>query len=138
MKEVQLKLLSAIFGDTEFDITDISGSWFFIPDYILGIREKYQDSNHPCYVHEKAFLESYGIVKVYVRSASASDASPPDYLFHERHVHQPFCALSKDGVVAVIKPRKIGAANFRTIKKLCDEPDSEWQKFLYACMKRVS
>lgn len=138
MKEVQLKFLSAIFPDIDCNQSDFAGSWFFVPDYILGIREKYRDSNHPCFVHEKAYLEAYGIVKVYVRSASTSDSSPPDYLLHEKHSHQPFCSLSKDGVVAVIKPRKIGAANFRTIKKLCDESDLAWQKFLYACIKRVS
>lgn len=138
MKEVQLKLLSAMMGDAVPELEKVSGSWFFIPDYLLGIREKYKDSNHPCFVHQHSFLASYGVVKVYVRSASETDASPPDFLFHERHTHQPFCALKKDGVITVTRPRKIGAANFRILKKFCDEPDSDWQRFLYACIKRVS
>jgi hypothetical protein len=138
MKELQVKLLTALVGEVESNIEKESGCWFLIPDYILRIPEKYRDSTHPCFVHNESKLSAYGMVKVYIRSASTSDVVPPEYIHHDRHLHSESCPLRKDGTVSVIRPVRIGAANFRNLIPKCDEPDLEWQHFLYACVKKVS
>lgn len=138
MNELQVKLLTALVGEIESNIEQESGSWFLIPDYILRIPEKYRDSTHPCFVHNESKLAAYGMVKVYIRSASTSDAAPPEFIHHERHSHTESCPLKKDGIVSVIRPARIGAANFRQLVSKCDEPDLEWQHFLYVCLKKVS
>jgi hypothetical protein len=138
MKELQLKLLTALFSDIETSLDETSGEWFLIPDYILRIPEKYRDSTHPCYVHNESKLAAYGLVKVYIRSTTTSDAVPPEYIHHERHLHGAGCPLSKDGIVSVVRPARIGAANFRQLAPKCTESDLEWQHFLYACIKKVS
>ena len=138
MKEIQLKLLTALLSDAESSQEVISGQWFLIPDYILRIPEKYRDSTHPCFVHNESRLSAYGFVKVYIRSTTTSDAAPPEYIHHERHSHAASCPLTKDGIVSVIRPARIGAANFRQLNPKCGETDMDWQHFLYACIKRVS
>jgi hypothetical protein len=138
VRELQLKLLEALLQGVEVSPNDTAGEWFQIPDTILNIREKYENSMHPCFVFTEARLSAYGVVKVYVRSASRFEASPPEYVLHEKHTHHGSCPLSKDAVVSLIRPATIGSASLRSLKPKCSEPNEVWRKYFYDCLKQVS
>jgi len=138
MRELQLKLLEALMDGIDIPPQQTAGEWFQIPDTVLNIREKYEKSMHPCFVLTEARLSAYGVVKVYVRSASRLEASPPEYILHERHSHQGACSLSKDAVVSLIRPATIGSANLRHLKPKCSEPNEVWRKYFVDCLKQVS
>jgi len=138
MREIQRKFLSALLDDSESQTAKTDGNWFLIPDRTLRISEKYRNSAHPCFVQTENLLSPYGIVRVFVRSTSTSQASPPEFLHHTAHPRHHSCSLKLDGVVSVGRSIRVGALNFQGITPQCDEKDEEWRKYLCACIKRVS
>jgi hypothetical protein len=138
VRELQLKLLEALLDGVAISPQETAGDWYQIPDSLLNIREKYQNSMHPCFILSDAQLSGYGVIKVYIRSASRLEAAPPEFILHERHSHQGACPLSKDAVVSLIRPATIGSANLRHYKPKCTEPNEIWRKFFVDCLKQVS
>jgi hypothetical protein len=138
MREMQLKFLEAMLKDLDPTPDETAGDWFLISDVILNIPEKYPKSTHPCFVRVESRLSPYGLVKVFIRSASVNEVAPPEYLHHQPHSHFHSCPLKKEGVVSLIRPARIGAANFRFITPKCTELDEDWRRYFFACLKKVS
>ena len=70
MGELQHKLLEALFPLTSAVDSIAEGDWFLIPDNSTRILEKYDSSAHPGFIPDGGLVDPFGIVAVWIRSAS--------------------------------------------------------------------
>ena len=134
MGELQFKLLEALFPLTT-DVDSIAeGEWFLIPDNSTRILEKYDSSVHPVFIPDGGLVDPFGLVDVWIRSASLT-GEMPKWLIHGAHIHDKVteCPLKRNGTVGISTPRKVGAYNFRNLKPKCHEVDKVWLNSFYAC-----
>jgi hypothetical protein len=132
--ELQFKLLEALFPLTT-DVDSIAeGEWFLIPDNSTRILEKYDSSVHPVFIPDGGLVDPFGLVDVWIRSASLT-GEMPKWLIHGAHIHDKVaeCPLKRNGTVGISTPRKVGAYNFRNLKPKCHEVDKVWLNSFYAC-----
>lgn len=134
MSELQHQLLAALFPLTSTVDSIAEGDWFLIPDNSTRILEKYDSSAHPGFIPDGGLVDPFGIVQVWIRSASLS-GEMPEWLIHSAHFHDRTseCPLNRIGSVGIANPRKVGAYNFRNLKPKCHETDKIWLNSFYAC-----
>ena len=134
MGDLQYKLLEALFPLTSPVDSIKEGDWFLIPDNSTRILEKYDSSAHPGFIPDGGLVDPFGIVLVWIRSASLS-GEMPEWLIHGAHYHDRTteCPLNRNGSVGIAIPRKVGAYNFRNLKPKCHETDKIWLNSFYAC-----
>jgi hypothetical protein len=132
--ELQHKVLEALFPLIIDPVSILEGDWFLIPDKSTGIREKYELSAHPVFIPDGGVQNPYGLVDVWIRSASMT-GEMPDWLLHRAHFHDrnSNCPLKLDGAIGIAKPKRIGGYNFRRIERICHESDKVWLNSFYSC-----
>ena len=137
MGELQSKLLEALFTLTSSDQSITVGDWYLVPDNSARILEKYNSSAHPGFIPDGGLTNPYGVVSVWIRSATVT-GEMPYWLNHSAHFHgrTSRCPITRDGVVGVARPRKIGAYNFRNLSSKCRETDKIWLNSFYSCREQ--
>ena len=137
MGELQHKVLAALFPLIIDADSILEGDWFLIPDNSTGIREKYELSVHPVFIPDGGVQNPYGLVDVWIRSASMT-GEMPEWLLHRAHFHDrnSNCPLKLDASIAIAKPKRIGGYNFRRIEPICHENDKVWLNSFYSCREK--